>query len=75
MADEPSLLAQLVRIVNFRLDAGLTSSADGLTTKLVASLVEAGAVSPDNAAQLVDAVLQQIIGEVLALGRRSSGWA
>jgi hypothetical protein len=68
VADEPSLLNQLVRIVNFRLDAGLTSSADGLTTKLVASLVEAGAVSPDNAAQLVDAVLQQISGEVLALG-------
>jgi hypothetical protein len=68
VADEPSLLDQLVRIVNFRLDAGLSTSAEQLTANLVASLVEAGAVAPEDADQLVDAVLEQIQGEVLALG-------
>jgi len=66
--NEPSLLGQLVRIVNFRLDAGLTSSAETLTANLVTSLVETGAVSPGEVDGLVGAVLDQIAQEVLALG-------
>jgi Nidogen-like/Dockerin type I domain len=59
VANQPSLLDQLVRIVNFRVAAGLTSSAEALATSLVDSQVELGLVPPDQADELVNAVLQQ----------------
>jgi hypothetical protein len=57
---EPSLALQLIKIVQFRLEAGLTDDVDQLTRNLVGSLVEAGAVSPDQAAALT----AQVLGEV-----------
>jgi len=42
VADEPSLADRLVRIVDFRVAAGLTPSAEDLVHHLVTSLVDAG---------------------------------
>ena len=75
VADEPSLLAQLVRIVNFRLDAGLTSSADGLTTKLVASLVERVPSPRTMPRSSSTPCFSRSSERSLPWGRRSSGWA
>jgi Nidogen-like/Thrombospondin type 3 repeat/Dockerin type I domain len=58
--NEPSLLEQLVRIVSFRLSAGLASSASALTSNLVTSLVALNLVPPANANALIASVLQQI---------------
>ena len=44
VSNEPTIVEQLVRIVNFRLAAGLASSAETLTSNLVASLVALGLV-------------------------------
>jgi hypothetical protein len=57
VAEEPGLLEQLTRIVEFRLDAGLTTSAAATTSNLVSSLVALNVVPPDEAGALVDAVL------------------
>jgi hypothetical protein len=57
VADEPSLLERLVRIVRFRLEAGLATDAEALAESLVDSLVEAGLVAPGDAAGLVEDVL------------------
>jgi len=58
--DEPSLEERLVRIVTFRLEAGLATSAEILTTNLVHSLVEAGLVPAGDADALIDAVLRRL---------------
>ena len=60
VAQEPSLLEQIARIVQFRLDAGLTQSAETTATNLVQSQVALGLVAPENAAALVEAVLEAI---------------
>lgn len=61
VGDEPSLVDRLVRIVNFRGSAGLTSSVSDLTQALVESLVQAGLVSPDQASALTQSVLEQVL--------------
>ena len=60
VSNEPTLLEQLVRIVNFRLAAGLASSAETLTSNLVASLVALDLVTPADANALIAAVLRQV---------------
>jgi hypothetical protein len=60
VADEPTFLAQLVRIVDFRVDAGLSASAEGTATNLVDSLVDLNLLPPDQANALIAAILQQV---------------
>ena len=48
------------RIVAFRVTAGLTDSAERLTSNLVSSLVEAGLARPEQASAIVSAVLQTL---------------
>jgi hypothetical protein len=60
VSDAPSLTEKIVRIVQFRVNAGLTNSASQLTANLVGSLVEAGVISPDAADALTRSVLQQL---------------
>jgi hypothetical protein len=60
LTQEPSLLDQLVRIVEFRLAAGLTTSPRTLTQNLADSLIEVGLVGPGAAQDLVSDVLEQI---------------
>lgn len=60
IADTPSLTDQLVRIVIFRLAAGLTPSATQLTNNLVNSLVAIGEVSSSDASGLITSVLQRV---------------
>ncbi|MCI0548245.1 MAG: thrombospondin type 3 repeat-containing protein [Candidatus Rokubacteria bacterium] len=60
VSQEPSLQQQLVRIVDFRLDAGLASSAEETTENLVASLVDLNLVQPQDAGALIDAVVGQV---------------
>lgn len=62
VAAEPSLLEQIARIVNFRLEAGLTPSAELTTTNLVQSQVALGLVAPGEAGALIDAVLALVDG-------------
>ena len=64
VAEEPETLERLVRIVDFRVNSGLTDSVTGLTTNLVNSLVAVGLVSPAGASQLVSDVKQQVVIEV-----------
>jgi hypothetical protein len=59
--EEPSLVDRLVRIVNFRGSAGLTPSVSDLTQALVESLVQAGLVPPDQASELTQNVLAQVL--------------
>lgn len=61
VGDEPELSEQLLRILEFRVDAGLTDSAAELTMNLVGSLVEVGLVPPAEADELINTVLQQFI--------------
>jgi hypothetical protein len=56
----PTLLDQLVRIVNFRVAAGLSTSALTVTTNLVNSLVNVGLVQPQDATGLTNSVVQQV---------------
>jgi len=65
---EPTLTNQLVRIVAFRVAAGLTPSATTLIANLVDSLVEVGLVSPSGASALQNAVLQQVLPTLTSLG-------
>ena len=60
VAEEPSLLEQLTRIVNFRLDAGLTTSANTTATNLVNSLVALNIIPATAAAALVNAVIGDV---------------
>lgn len=60
VSDAPGLTEKLVRIVEFRVNAGLTDSASQLTANLVASLVEAGVIPPEAADDLIASVLAQI---------------
>jgi hypothetical protein len=60
IANDPTIEDQLVHIVNFRVAAGLTTSASQLTTNLVNSLVATGLVPPQNAQGLINSVLQQV---------------
>ena len=60
VSDDPSLKERLVRIVDFRFKAGLTTSLTGLTENLVSSLVSAGLVPPDQQQQLIQNVLDAI---------------
>jgi hypothetical protein len=60
---EPSLADRLVRIVAFRLRAGLATDAAALTHDLVASLVEAGLVAPADAPALERDVLARLGGD------------
>jgi hypothetical protein len=60
IADEPGLAERLVRIVDFRVRAGLTTSIFDLTGNLVASLVNAGLLSQQQADRLRQTVLQQV---------------
>ena len=62
VAEEPELLERLVRIVEFRLEAGLADDASALTANLVDSLVAARLVRPDQAAALIDDVLRSVGG-------------
>ena len=48
---------KLVRIVEFRVNAGLTDSPQELVQNLVDGLVEVGLVSPEDAEDLVNDVL------------------
>jgi hypothetical protein len=57
---DPPLADRLVKIVEFRLDAGLATDASALTSSLVDSLVDAGLVQPGGSASLVGDVLAQI---------------
>jgi hypothetical protein len=63
VADEPTLVDRVARIVQFRIQAGLATSAADLTNQLVQSLVEAGVVRPEDAAALTADVLarQQVL--------------
>ena len=60
--DAPSLLAKLVRIVDFRVRNGLTDSVEELTIHLVNSLVDANLIRPEEADELVGAVLDAVDG-------------
>jgi hypothetical protein len=60
VGDEPSLLEKIVRIVEFRITAGLAQSATQLVSHLVDSVVGAGLVPPQDAGGLISAVLGQI---------------
>jgi hypothetical protein len=60
VADTPSLTDQLTRIVNFRVGAGLSTSASQLAATLVNSLVSIGQVPPGNANGLITSVLQSL---------------
>jgi uncharacterized repeat protein (TIGR01451 family) len=60
VGDEPGTLERLIRIVEFRIAAGLTDSPATLTANLVSSLVDVGLVSPGQADQLVDDVLEAV---------------
>jgi hypothetical protein len=57
VANTPALSDQLIRIVSFRVAAGLTSSASQLATSLVNSLVDIGQVRLADAAALIATVL------------------
>ena len=57
VADEPDLAEKIARIVEFRVSSGLAASAADLTANLVASLVEVGLVTPEDADALVGEVL------------------
>ncbi|MFQ5933997.1 MAG: DUF3344 domain-containing protein, partial [Dehalococcoidia bacterium] len=61
VADEPDILERVVRIVNFRVSEGLTVSAAELTANLVDSLVNVGLVPPEEADQLIDDVLANVL--------------
>lgn len=60
VGSEPSLVEQLIRIVEFRVNAGLSGSAADLTDRLVRSLVANGIVRPEDAAGLTSAVLEVV---------------
>jgi hypothetical protein len=55
--DEPDLVERLLRIVEFRVQEGLTGSAAALTQNLVDSLVDVGLVDVGQAAALVEEVI------------------
>ncbi len=63
-AEEPSLLEKLVRIVEFRVEEGLTNSAEALTQNLVDSLVGVGLVDAGQAAELIQEVLAALFVSV-----------
>jgi hypothetical protein len=60
IGQEPTIADEIVRIVEFRVQAGLTNSAGSLTTDLVNGLVADGLVSPQQATALIANVFQQI---------------
>ncbi|HEX9597845.1 MAG TPA: thrombospondin type 3 repeat-containing protein [Gaiellaceae bacterium] len=60
LTEEPPLTDRLVRIVRFRLDAGLATDAAALTRNLVDSLVESGLVPPGGADALVADVIAHL---------------
>jgi hypothetical protein len=59
IGQEPTVADELTRIVQFRVQAGLTNSATQLTTELVDGLVDDGRVSQQSASQLINTVVQQ----------------
>jgi hypothetical protein len=61
VAQAPGIVEKLVRIVDFRVQAGLTPSASQLTRNLVDSLVASKLVASDAADAVVADVLQQLI--------------
>jgi hypothetical protein len=63
-AEEPPLLEKLVRIVEFRVEEGLTESAEALTQNLVDSLVGVGLVDAGQAAELIQEVLAALFVSV-----------
>ena len=63
-AEEPSLFEKLVRIVEFRVEEGLTNSAEALTQNLVDSLVGVGLVDAGQAAELIQEVLAALFVSV-----------
>jgi hypothetical protein len=65
ISETPSLIDQLRRIVQFRIDAGLTDSPEQLLANLIESLVEINLVPPDEADDLAKAVLQQVVLPVI----------
>jgi hypothetical protein len=67
VGQEPSLLDRLVRIVQFRVAAGLTTSATQLTNDLVDGLVEDGFISPRQANALIANVLAAVKKDDLGL--------
>ncbi len=60
VSDAPSLADKLVRIVEFRVNAGLTPSASQLTANLVSSLVAAGLITLDEGDRLAHEVLERL---------------
>lgn len=56
----PALTSELIRIVQFRLDAGLTDDPGRLARNLVDSIVAEGGLAADQAAGVVDAVLRVV---------------
>jgi len=60
ISQEPSIQQQLTRILEFRVASGMTSSAEQLTTNLADSLVQAGPLSPQDAASVTQSVLATV---------------
>lgn len=64
VTQEPTLTEQLVRIVDFRVNTGLTTSLTQLTANLVGSQVDLGLIPPPQEAQFVNTVLQQVVLQI-----------
>jgi hypothetical protein len=60
LSDAPDLTEKLVRIVEFRVNAGLTDSASRLTANLVGSLVDADLIPPEAVDDLTRRVLARL---------------
>jgi hypothetical protein len=73
ITSEPSVLDGLVRIVNFRVSDGLTTSAHDLTQHLVDGLVETGVVAASAAQALITQVLQNTSGRTYFLSEGATG--
>jgi len=65
VSEEPTLVEQIVRIVQFRIEAGLTDNPAELTANLVHSLVEAGLIPEDQEDEVAGVVLEQVIIPVI----------
>jgi hypothetical protein len=60
VGEEPPLSARLARIVDFRINAGLATSATQLTRNLVQSQVDVGLVPPAETDALIEDVLSSV---------------
>jgi hypothetical protein len=60
VSEEPTVQEALVRIVEFRVEAGLTESATQLTENLADSLVDVGVITEEQREIVVEEVTQQV---------------